>query len=64
MYISLPEFSMSFNPDVFQPHVQHADPDSENFQKEKQLVKDAAEFLVLHQIPTLVSVEISYWIIV
>lgn len=26
----------------------------ENFQREKQLVKDAAEFLVLHQIPTLV----------
>ena len=29
---------------------------SEQFQKEKQLVKDAAEFLVLHQIPTFVSI--------
>ncbi|XP_076435159.1 clustered mitochondria protein homolog [Babylonia areolata] len=49
------EFSMSFNPDIFQPHVVHADPEGEMFQREKQLVKDAAEFLVLHQIPTLIS---------
>lgn len=49
------EFSVTFNPDIFQPHVVHANPESENFQKEKQLVKDAAEFLVLHQIPTLIS---------
>lgn len=29
-------------------------------QKEKQVVKDAAEFLVLHQIPTLVIVLFAY----
>ncbi|KAK7087364.1 clustered mitochondria protein homolog [Littorina saxatilis] len=49
------EFSMSFNPDIFQPHVVHVDPEGETFQREKQLVKDAAEFMVLHQIPTLIS---------
>ncbi|KAL8614005.1 hypothetical protein ACOMHN_023240 [Nucella lapillus] len=49
------EFSMSFNPDIFQPHVVHADPKGEKFEREKQLVKDASEFLVLHQIPTLIS---------
>lgn len=49
------EFLIAFNPDVYQPHVKHANPESEQFQKEKQLVKDAAEFLVLHQIPTFVN---------
>ncbi|XP_067651170.1 clustered mitochondria protein homolog [Haliotis asinina] len=49
------EFNVTFNPDVFQPHVKHADPESEMLKREKQLVKDAAEFLVLHQIPTLIN---------
>lgn len=49
------EFLIAFNPDVYQPHVKHANPESEQFKKEKQLVKDAAEFLVLHQIPTFVN---------
>ncbi|XP_041348382.1 clustered mitochondria protein homolog isoform X2 [Gigantopelta aegis] len=53
--LSETEFTMTFNPDVFQPHVQHADPESKIFKMEKQLVKDAAEFLLLHQIPTLVN---------
>jgi hypothetical protein len=29
---------------------------SENFRREKQLVKDAAEFLLLSQIPSFVSI--------
>lgn len=49
------EFSITFNPDVFQSHVKHAEPEGETFKKEKKLVKDAAEFLVLHQIPSLVN---------
>ncbi|KAK6191420.1 hypothetical protein SNE40_003114 [Patella caerulea] len=49
------EFSVTFNPDVFQPHVKHFDEDGENMKREKQIVKDASEFLVLHQIPTLIN---------
>ncbi|XP_025090334.1 clustered mitochondria protein homolog isoform X2 [Pomacea canaliculata] len=49
------EFSIAFNPDVFQPHVVHTDAEGENFRREKQLVKDAAEFLVLQQIPSFVK---------
>ncbi|XP_062583916.1 clustered mitochondria protein homolog isoform X1 [Saccostrea cucullata] len=53
--LSETEFSILFNPDVFQPHVKHADEKSDQFQKQKKLVKDAAEFLVLHQIPSFIS---------
>ena len=49
------EFSITFNPDVLQSHVKHADPESETYKKEKKLVKDAAEFVILHQIPSLVN---------
>ncbi|KAH3889427.1 hypothetical protein DPMN_013481, partial [Dreissena polymorpha] len=49
------EFNVTFNPDVFQSHVKHADPQSSMLRREEQVVKDAAEFLVLHQIPTLVN---------
>lgn len=49
------EFNVTFNPDVFQPHVKHANEDSPILHREEQVVKDAAEFLVLHQIPTLVN---------
>lgn len=49
------EFSIFFNPDVFQPHVKHPDEKSDHFQRQKKLVKDAAEFLVLHQIPSFIS---------
>ncbi|XP_065214882.1 clustered mitochondria protein homolog isoform X2 [Planococcus citri] len=46
------EFDVRFNPDVFSPGVRHVNPDSERFKKEKQLVKDAACFLVTAQIPS------------
>ncbi|KAH9517025.1 hypothetical protein DERF_007725 [Dermatophagoides farinae] len=48
------EFDIRFNPDIFSPGVVHADNDSETFKRQKQLIKDAAEFLVKIQIPTLV----------
>ncbi|WAR03982.1 CLU-like protein [Mya arenaria] len=49
------EFNITFNPDVYQAHVKHAQPESAMLRREEQIVKDAAEFLVLHQIPTLVN---------
>ncbi|BFZ18938.1 hypothetical protein BsWGS_21978 [Bradybaena similaris] len=49
------EFSITFNPDVFQPHVRHAQPDSETFKKEKELVKMASQHIVASQIPLLVN---------
>ncbi|XP_060599654.1 clustered mitochondria protein homolog [Ruditapes philippinarum] len=50
--LSETEFNLTFNPDVFQETCQTC---SAVLQKEKQAVKEAAEFLVLHQIPTLVN---------
>lgn len=49
------EFDVRFNPDVFSPGVRHANPESPGLKKERQLVKDAADFLVTAQIPTFVS---------
>lgn len=49
------EFDVRFNPDVFSPGVIHADADSAQFKKERQLVKDAADFLLTAQIPAFVS---------
>lgn len=48
------EFSITFNPDVYQDHVQHANPDSDCLTREKHLVKAAAEFLLLSQIPNFI----------
>ncbi|XP_054711903.1 clustered mitochondria protein homolog [Uloborus diversus] len=45
------EFDIRFNPDVFSPGVRHPNPQGESFRKEKQLVKDAADFLLTVQIP-------------
>lgn len=50
------EFDIRFNPDVFSPGVRH--PDGlvalERLKKEKQLIKDAADFLITVQIPTFI----------
>lgn len=46
------QFDVRFNPDVFSPGVRHVNPNGEQFAKEKQLVKDAAHFLVVTQIPS------------
>ncbi|XP_026822607.1 clustered mitochondria protein homolog [Rhopalosiphum maidis] len=45
------EFDIRFNPDVFSPGVKHFNPESDHFKLEKQLVVDAAEYLLLSQIP-------------
>ncbi|XP_071789622.1 clustered mitochondria protein homolog [Asterias amurensis] len=48
------EFDIRFNPDVFSEGVTHVNPESEQFQKEKRVVKDAARFLLVGQIPTFI----------
>lgn len=48
------EFDVRFNPDVHSPGVQHVNEDGERIKKERQLVKDAAAFLVTTQIPTFI----------
>ncbi|XP_058457838.1 clustered mitochondria protein homolog [Malaya genurostris] len=50
------EFDIRYNPDVYSPGIKHVDnPDAANsLKKQKQLVKDAAEFLIKHQIPSFV----------
>ncbi|RZF45304.1 hypothetical protein LSTR_LSTR011120 [Laodelphax striatellus] len=53
------EFDVRFNPDVFSPGVRHAPPPATDthtphHRKQRQLVKDAADFLVTTQIPTFI----------
>jgi len=52
--ISDTEFNVAFNPDVYQPLIQHTDEEGDTLAHEKKLVKDAAEFLLIHQIPNLI----------
>ena len=47
------DFDVRFNPDVFSPGVNHANSDAEGLKRERQLVVDAADFLVTVQIPNL-----------
>lgn len=49
------EFDVKFNPDVFSPGVRHPDPNGPALKKQRQLVKDAADFLLTVQLPTFVS---------
>ena len=46
------EFDIRFNPDIFQTGVRHAatEEDLETYEKEKQLIKDAADFLLAYQV--------------
>ncbi|XP_043518103.1 clustered mitochondria protein homolog [Frieseomelitta varia] len=48
------EFDVRFNPDVFSPGVKHPDPNGPALKKQKQLVQDAADFLLTVQIPTFI----------
>ncbi|XP_011691675.1 PREDICTED: clustered mitochondria protein homolog isoform X1 [Wasmannia auropunctata] len=48
------EFDVRFNPDVFSPGVRHPDPNGPDLKKQKQLVKDAADFLLTMQLPTFI----------
>ncbi|EZA50535.1 clustered mitochondria protein homolog isoform X2 [Ooceraea biroi] len=48
------EFDVRFNPDVFSPGVEHPDANGADLKKQKQLVKDAADFLLMVQLPTFI----------
>ncbi|XP_014474024.1 PREDICTED: clustered mitochondria protein homolog isoform X1 [Dinoponera quadriceps] len=48
------EFDVRFNPDVYSPGVKHPDPNGVDLKKQKQLVKDAADFLLTVQLPTFI----------
>ncbi|XP_032674244.1 clustered mitochondria protein homolog isoform X2 [Odontomachus brunneus] len=48
------EFDVRFNPDVYSPGVKHPDPNGADLKKQKQLVKDAADFLLTVQLPTFI----------
>lgn len=49
------EFDIRFNPDVYSPGIRHCDAIDPLISKQRQLVKDAADFLLTVQIPTFVS---------
>ncbi|XP_056296903.1 LOW QUALITY PROTEIN: clustered mitochondria protein homolog [Pseudoliparis swirei] len=53
--ISNTSFDIRFNPDIFSPGVRFPDESADEIQKQKQLLKDAAAFLVSCQIPSLVK---------
>ncbi|XP_011307260.1 clustered mitochondria protein homolog [Fopius arisanus] len=48
------EFDVKFNPDVFSPGVKHPDPSGDALKKQRQLVIDAADFLLTVQLPTFI----------
>uniref|UniRef100_A0A673GSC8 Clustered mitochondria protein homolog n=1 Tax=Sinocyclocheilus rhinocerous TaxID=307959 RepID=A0A673GSC8_9TELE len=50
--ISNTSFDIRFNPDIFSPGVRFTDDSTDDIQKQKQLLKDAAAFLVSCQIPS------------
>lgn len=50
------EFDIRFNPDVYSPGIRHCEQGSPPLNKQRQLVRDAAEFLVTVQIPSFVSI--------
>lgn len=50
------EFDIRFNPDVYSPGIRHCETLDPPIAKQRQLVKDAAEFLLTVQIPSFVSV--------
>uniref|UniRef100_A0A3B4GG63 Clustered mitochondria protein homolog n=1 Tax=Pundamilia nyererei TaxID=303518 RepID=A0A3B4GG63_9CICH len=51
--ISDTAFDIRFNPDIFSPGVRFPEESADDIQKQKQLLKDAAAFLVSCQVPTL-----------
>uniref|UniRef100_A0A7N8WKJ5 Clustered mitochondria protein homolog n=1 Tax=Mastacembelus armatus TaxID=205130 RepID=A0A7N8WKJ5_9TELE len=53
--ISNTSFDIRFNPDIFSPGVRFPDNSVDEVQKQKQLLKDAAAFLVSCQIPSLIK---------
>ncbi|KAJ0063511.1 hypothetical protein NL108_002680 [Boleophthalmus pectinirostris] len=53
--ISNTSFDIRFNPDIFSPGVRFPEDSTDDIQKQKQLLKDAAAFLLSCQIPSLVK---------
>ncbi|XP_061683095.1 clustered mitochondria protein homolog isoform X1 [Syngnathoides biaculeatus] len=53
--ISNTSFDIRFNPDIFSPGVRFPDESADDIQKQKQLLKDSAAFLISCQIPSLVK---------
>ncbi|KAK2847177.1 hypothetical protein Q5P01_010176 [Channa striata] len=53
--ISNTSFDIRFNPDIFSPGVRFPEDSVDDVQKQKQLLKDAAVFLVSCQIPSLIK---------
>ncbi|XP_077168430.1 clustered mitochondria protein homolog isoform X2 [Paroedura picta] len=53
--ISSTSFDIRFNPDVFSPGVRFPDSSKDQIRDQKQLLKDAAAFLVSYQIPGLIK---------
>ncbi|XP_060799958.1 clustered mitochondria protein homolog isoform X2 [Neoarius graeffei] len=53
--ISNTSFDIRFNPDIFSPGVRFPEESADDIQKQKQLLKDAASFLVSCQIPSLIK---------
>lgn len=51
------EFDIRFNPDVFSPGIRHVENSGlpNSLDRQKQLIKDACDFLLAHQIPMLVQ---------
>lgn len=49
------EFDVRFNPDVYSPGVRHPDQNGPALKKQRQLIRDAADFLLTVQLPTFVS---------
>lgn len=48
------EFDIRFNPDIYSPGIRHCEKNDPPLNKQRQLVKDAAEFLLTVQIPSFV----------
>uniref|UniRef100_H2Y5E9 Clu domain-containing protein n=1 Tax=Ciona savignyi TaxID=51511 RepID=H2Y5E9_CIOSA len=48
------EFDVRFNPDIFSPDVKH-DATPEELEKQKELLKQAARFIITNQIPTFIK---------
>lgn len=48
------EFDIRFNPDVYSPGIRHCEDIDPPISKQRQLVKEAAEFLLTVQIPSFV----------
>lgn len=56
------EFDFRFNPDVFSPGIRHVDDANgpNSLAKQKKLVQEAAEFLVLKQIPAFIKEHMNH----